>query len=325
MKGLLVGALLLLIGRPAAAQTVREIAVPHALFPTGLAVAADGAVLIADRHGDRLIRFEPATQRFSHVDLEPSASPRDVTVDGRGRAWLAASGVGRIDRVTPGARRPEQFAPPSIAAARTIPAPWALALSPARDVLWFTMSSGVVGRVPVAAEPVRRGFVVEEVRIGSAVDRLDGVAAAADGSAWVALAGRDQLVQIDPSRVVRRVTLPAGSRPRGVAVAPDGAVWGALSGRHELLQLDPGTLTMRTWPLPAGDHAIPVAVAVDGSGAVWVADYESDAILRFDPGRRRFVSFVVPSPRARVQALALDPRGRVWYVGAVSRRLGVIE
>jgi virginiamycin B lyase len=110
-----------------------------------------------------------------------------------------------------------------------------------------------------------------------------------------------------------------------VAVAADGGVWVALSGRHQLLRLDPASLDVRTWALPSAPRSAPSAVAIDGAGAVWVAEYEGNAIVRFDPGRQRFVSFPVPSPRARVHALALDPRGDVWYVGAVSRRLGVIR
>jgi virginiamycin B lyase len=317
--------LVLLAGRLAAAGTVREFPVPQALFPTGLAVAADGTVLIADRHGDRLIRFAPDTQRFSHLDLEANTLPREVTVDGRGSVWLAASGVGRVDRLAPGAQRPQQFAPPSLLGSRTIPAPWGLGLSPARDVLWFTLGTGLVGRVPVAAEVPRHAFVVEEVRVGTAADRLEGIAVGPGDVAWVALAGSDHLARIGPARHPRRVALPADSRPRAVAVAPDGAVWVTLFGSHRLLRLDSVSLAVRTWPLPSGDRAAPSAVAVDGGGAVWVADYEGNAIVRFDPGRERFVSFAVPTPRARVQALAVDPRGRIWYIGALSRRLGVIE
>jgi virginiamycin B lyase len=295
------------------------------MFPTGVAVAGDGTVVITDRHGDRLIRFDPVSQRFSHLELEANTLPRDVTVDDRARIWLAAGGLGRVDRLTPGTPRPQQFALPSLATRKMAPAPWGLALSPARDVLWFTVGSGVVGRVAVEAQPPRRGFVVEEITVGGPADRLEGIAVARDGAVWVALAGSDQLARIGPDRSVRRVALPAGSRPRAVAVAPDGGVWAALFGSHQLLRLDAGSLATRRWPLPSGSRSAPAAVAVDAAGRVWAAEYEGNAVVRLEPGSGRFASFPLPTPRARVQALAVDPRGRVWYVGALSRRLGVIE
>jgi virginiamycin B lyase len=317
-------AVLLLAATPAAAETVRELPLPHAFFPTGLAIAGDGTVLIADGLGDQLIRFAPETQRFSSVELERNARPRDVVVDAADAVWLAESGMGRVDRLRPGAGRVEQFPLPSLVASRTMPAPWTLALSPARDVLWFTVDSGVVGRVPVSAAPVRRGFAVEELPVGRSADRLSGIAVAPDGTAWVAAAGTDQLIHIAGGGV-QRLSLAAGSRPRGVAVGPDGTVWATLYGRRELLRVDPRSLAQAAWPLPAGDRAAPGALTVDRAGAVWIADIGADAIVRFDPVRQRFTSFELLTPRARVQALAVDGRGRVWYVGAVSRRLGVIE
>jgi virginiamycin B lyase len=325
MRSLAVIVALAALATPALAQTVREVSIPQALFPTGLAVAADGSVLVADRHGDRLIRFDAGTGSFSSVALEANTLPRDVVVDGRGRTWLAASGRGRVDRLEPGRARPQEFALPSLASAKGIPSPWRLALSAGRDVLWFTVTTGVVGRVAVAAEPDRRAFVVEEVTVATPVDRADGIAVAPDGIVWVALAGADQLVRIASDRTVRRIVLPAGSSPRGVAVGGDGAVWVTLFAGHRLLRLDPASLATRTWPLPAGERAAPLPVVIDAAGAVVIADYEANAIVRFEPGRERFTSWPLPTPRSRVEALAVDARGRIWYVGASSRRLGVLE
>jgi virginiamycin B lyase len=322
-RAIIVLMLLALARGPAVAQAVREIPIPGVLFPTGVAVGANGTVFIADRHGDQLVQFDADTGRFTRLALEANSLVCAVAVDGRGSVWLAASGTGTVDRLTPGARRPSQFAPPSLAVRRS--APRDLALSPAKDVLWFSLDSGALGRVPVSAEPPRRGFVVEEFRVASPADRPEGIAVAAGDVAWVALAGSDQLARIDADRTVRRVELPHGSGPRGVAIGRDGAVWVSLFASHRLLRLDPTSLAFRTWELPSGNRAAPWALAVDAAGAVWVAEYAADAIVRFDPARERFVSFAVPTPRARVQALAVDPRGRVWYVGALSQRLGMIE
>jgi len=205
-------------------------------------------------------------------------------------------------------------------------APWALALPPAHDVLWFTVDSGLIGRLPTATPRVRRGspLAVQETKVGSSADRLYGIAAG-PGVAWAAAAGSDQLIRITETGDITRVALGAGSRPRSVAVGADGVVWAALYGRRQLARVDPRSLEVTAWALPSGERAVPAALAVDGAGAVWIADMGGDAIVRFEPARQRFTSLSIPTRGARVQALAVDARGRLWYVGAVSRRLGVVE
>jgi len=325
-------AVLLLLAPPAAAQAIREVPIPHALFPSGLTVAPDGTVLIADRLGDQLIGFAPDSQRFTRVELEKNTQPRAVAVDGGGGVWLANSGMGRVDRLNPPGRvKPgdepiDQFTLPPQRGSRTMLAPWALALPPAHDVLWFTVDSGLIGRLPTATPRVRRGspLAVQETKVGSSADRLYGIAAG-PGVAWAAAAGSDQLIRITETGDITRVALGAGSRPRSVAVGADGVVWAALYGRRQLARVDPRSLEVTAWALPSGERAVPAALAVDGAGAVWIADMGGDAIVRFEPARQRFTSLSIPTRGARVQALAVDARGRLWYVGAVSRRLGVVE
>jgi streptogramin lyase len=223
-------------------------------------------------------------------------------------------------------RRPDEFALPSVLRATTaVPSPWSLAFAPRTGQIWFTVhGEGLVGRLPSGAQPTRRGFVVEELALGPGT-RPDGIAVDAAGAVWVAGSARDVLVRIDPADgSMRRIPLPAGSHPRGLAADGERGVWAALAGAGSVARVGAaGAVT--TWRLPTGGRAFPVAVAGDGAGGAWIADYGADAIVRWHARARRFATFALPRPGTRVHAIAVDGRGRLWYVGAFGGVLGVVE
>ena len=240
--------------------------------------------------------------------------------------WFSATGlVGRLARAS---ARASEFAVPSVVAAKySSPMPWLLALDAARDEVWFTIHShGAVGRVSVRAEVSRGVFAPRELKLGDASSRPYGIAADGRGTIWVAEMGADRVTGIDAAGGgLRRLRLPPGSRPRGVAVGTDGSIWVTLFGTGRLLRLDPGSLGTRDWLLPSGAGAGPAAVAVDRRGRVWVSAYGANTIVRLEPSTGGFESFPLPTPYSRVQAIATDARGWLWYVGSFSGRLGVIE
>jgi virginiamycin B lyase len=310
-----------------AERVVRELESPVLTYPTGLAVAADGGVWIASTYADRLVRVDAATGATRTVELPQRSHPAGLLADARGAVWYAGSGLGLVARIEPDGHTVREFAIPSMLTARyAIPSPWSLAADPARGQVWFTVhSDGLAARVPVDAMPVRRGFVVTEVRLGGPEVRPDGIAVDRHGVVWVAELGADRLARIDPQGGVSRLVLTPGSRPSGVATAPDGAIWVTLFGRHELLRVDPVSLARRAWPMPSGGSSNPGAIVVDPGSAVWVSELTANTIARFEPGPERFTTFPLPTPRSGVRALATDPHGRVWFVGSYSGRLGVIE
>lgn len=308
-------------------DVVREVEAPVLTFPTGLAVAADGGVWIASTYADRLVRFDPATGAARTIRLPQRTHPVGLLADARGAIWYAGSGLGLVARLEPDGTTVREFAIPSIVTAKfAIPSPWSLATDPVGGQVWFTVhSDGIVARVPADAQPIRRSFVVTELKLGGPEVRPDGIAVDGRGVVWVAELGVDRLARIDPRSGVSRVELPPGSRPRGVGAAPDGAIWVTLFARHELLRVDPVSLATRSWPMPAGRVSHPDAIVVDRAGAVWVSELSANRIARFEPGRERFTEFPLPTSRSGVRALAVDAQGRVWFVGSYSGRLGVIE
>jgi virginiamycin B lyase len=312
----------------ARAESIREFTLPSAALPTGIAVAPDGSVWIAVAYADKLLRFDPESGRFAERRLPSMTRPRSALVDSRGNIWFTASGLGAVERLLRAGGELHEFAVPSVLTARyALPAPSALTLERRTDEVWFTVAShGMIGRVAARAEPLRHGFRVRELQLGGPTSRPEGIAADGRGGVWVAELGSDRLARIDVrDGSIRRLTLPAGSRPRAVAAAPDGVIWVTLFGSHRLLRVDPVSFEARAWPMPSGARSNPYAVATDSAGRVWVSEYSANTIARFDPTTERFQVFPLPTPNSRVQAIAVDARGRLWYVGSFSGRVGVLQ
>jgi virginiamycin B lyase len=319
-----VGVSTLLVGSAARSEEVRELPDVRLTFPTGLAVCPDGAVWVASTFADALVRVDPSSGASRTVRLPPASHPAGLACDPRGAVWFAASGLGFVGRLDPGTDKAKEFALPSLVGARLPLVPRAVAIDTRREEVWFTVESdGMLGRVKLNAQPIRRQFVVTELRLGDRTVRPHGIAVAADGGVWVAELGADRLTRVDPADgSLTRLDLSPGSRPLEVAAAPDGGVWVTLlGGGGSLLRVDTATLRQRAWPVPGGPSS-PAAVTLDPAGRVWVSDLSADRLLRFDPGPERFVSFPLSVPRAGVRALAVDPAGRLWFVGSGSGRLG---
>jgi len=304
-------------------RTIRELAIVLTL-PLGLGVGGDGAVWVASTMSDRLVRVDRSGSVMSHA-LPLRSHPVGLAVDGAGAVWFAGSGVGLVGRLSPGVRRAAEFPPPAVLTPDDgIPTAWALSIG--GPYVWFTMPShGLIGRVKLGAQPTRRGSAVTEYRLGAPGQaRPEAVAADTDGGAWIADAVGDRLVHVAPDGSQRTVTLPPASGPRGVALGSDGAVWVTLFRSGRLARIGHSG-SVGEWMLPAGKAARPWAVVIDPGDRVWVSDTGDNTILCFEPASGRFMVWRVPTPHASVRALAVDGPGDIWFAGAYSGRVGVIE
>jgi len=147
-----------------------------------------------------------------------------------------------------------------------------------------------------------------------------GIAAAPDGSLYVADGRNHRLRRIAPDMTVTTVAgsgptdcVPGGFadgpadqarlfNPSGIAVAPDGAVYFADSANHRIRRLKDGTVTtvagcetpkddlgcevggFRDGPAAAAQFRFPAAVAVEASGVIWVADLGNGKLRRIANG-----------------------------------------
>jgi virginiamycin B lyase len=293
---------------------VSEWAVPTPAFARDPAPAPDGSIFIAVMRGNKVARFDPASQSFKEWDLPAGHQPHGVLVDRRGIAWTTGNGKGTIGRLDPASGEIREFPTPSGGGG-----PHTLVISDDGTTIWFTMQSGNrIGRLDTAS-----GKIVEYKTSGGPY----GITLDKAGKVWFCRMGEDRLGILDPATgAMAELALPEGSRPRRMATAPDGSLWVTLYGRGQLAQVDPAARkVLREIDLPAGPKGGPYAVTVDGGGIVWANEISTDTVVRLDPrsGEQRVIP--LPSKDVGIRKMIVDGQGRLWYMGSHNGRLGMVR
>lgn len=294
------------------AGEVREWPVPTPKFARDPAPGPDGSIYIAVMHGNRIARFEPATQRFTEWDLPPGARPHGLVVDGAGIVWYTGNGNGTIGRLDPANGKVVEYRVPGGGDPHTI-------VLAADGKLWFTVQNGQrVGRLDPASGGIDE-FPMRGNPYGLAIDR--------QGVVWVCQLRGDALGWIDPASG-RSGTLATGSgtAPRRIATAPDGNLWVTYFGSGQLARLDPLARRISgTWALPKAGGERAYAVTVDAAGRVWVNGIDTDTVSVFDPAGGKFRVLNLPSQNVGIRKAIVDAAGRYWYMGSHNGRLGVVQ
>jgi virginiamycin B lyase len=296
---------------------ISEWPLPTPKFALDVAVAPDGGIYIAIMSGNRLARFDPASQTFKEWELPAETKPHAIMFDGQGRIWLTGNGNGTLNLFDPASGSVTPFKTPSGAGG-----PHTLAAGESGDI-WFTGQSGNYLARFERTPDGKTGRITEYKLPG----QPQGLVVDKRGMVWVCRYGIDKLGKLDPKTgKLSELNLGAGARPRNVAMAPDGTLWVTLYGRGALAHVDPvSSKVLREYLLPAGPHAGPYSVAIDAGGKVWVNEIESDSVVRVDPADGTMRVFNLPSKDVGIRSAAIDAQGRYWYVGSHNGRLGVIE
>jgi virginiamycin B lyase len=302
-------------GRPAGfAGEIQEWPVPTPEFARDPAPAPDGSIFIAVMRGNKVARFDPASQGFREWDLPPGHHPHGLLVDRRGIVWTTGNGNGTIGRLDPASGEIREFRTPSGGGG-----PHTLVISDDGATIWFTMQSGNrIGRLDTAT-----GRIAEYPSSGGPY----GIALDQSGQVWFCRMGDDKLGVLDPATgAMAELALPDGARPRRLAAAPDGSLWVTLYGSGRLAQIDPAARrVLRELPLPAGPRGGPYAVTVDGAGTVWANEISTDTVVRLVPGSGEARVVPLPSKGVGIRKMIVDGEGRLWYMGSHNGRLGVVR
>ena len=297
---------------PAFAGKVREWPVPTPEFARDPAPAPDGTIYIAVMHGNKIARFDPQGESFKEWSLPTGAHPHGLLVDAQGLVWYTGNGNGTIGRLDPSTGKVTEFKAPSGGDPHTL-------VTDGKGTIWFTVQSGGrVGRLDM-----RSGKIIEYTTSG----RPYGIALDKAGNVWFCRMGADKLGRIDAATgKLSEVDTGNGSAPRRMATAPDGTLWVTLSGNGKLLHFDAtAARAIKEYSLPAGPRGGPYAVSVDGAGIVWVNEINVDTVVRLDPSTDALEVIKLPTPNEGIRKMIVDARGRLWYMGSHSGRLGVIE
>lgn len=298
-----------------AAGEVTEWPVPTPEFARDPAVAPDGRIYIAVMNGNKLARFDPATQRFDEWDLPPGTRPHGLVVDERGTVWMTGHGNGTLLEI------PFADGWPARMTAHRVPSggsPHTIVFD-GRNALWFTNQS--------AHKVVRFARDSAKMTEFSTRDGPYGLALDAQGNVWFCQASGRRVGRIDAqSGQVTELDLGAGSMPRRIAAAPDDTLWVVRYGDGKLTRIDARRAqVVSSYDMPAGPSGKPYAVTVDGAGKVWANEIGTDTVTLFDPRTEKFRVFKLPTENTGIRKMVVDAKGRLWYMGSHSGRLGVIE
>jgi virginiamycin B lyase len=293
------------------AGKVAEWPVPTPQFARDPTPAPDGRIFLVAMAGNRLARFEPATEKFEEWELPANTNPHSVLVDGDGVAWLTGKGNGTIVEFHPDTGETVAHRVPSGGDPHT-------AALDDNGVLWFTeQAANRIGRLDRGSGAITE-YQTSGTPYGLSIDH--------SGNVWFCRIQGDMLGRLDPrTGVITDVPMGKGSAPRRIATAPDGTLWVALWGNGRLAHVDPATAAViREYPLPGGSDSGPYAVTVDTEGKVFVNEFNTDVVVILDPRTEAMRSIPVPK-KSGIRKMVIDQAGSLWYVGSSSGRLGRID
>ena len=297
---------------------VSEWPVPTPKFARDPAVAPDGKIYIAVMHGNRLARFDPATQKFDEWDLPAGTRPHGLVVDENGTVWMTGNGNGTLLEI------PFTNGQPGRMIAHKVPSggsPHTIIFDKRKghEALWFTnQSADKVTRFDRASRKMTE-FSTRDGPYGLAMDQA--------GNVWFCQASGQRVGRIDAtSGQVMELDLGRGSLPRRIAAAPDDTLWVVRYGDGKLTHIDAKSVkVIKNVDMPAGPSGHPYAVTVDGAGKVWANEIGTDTVALFDPATEKFRVFALPSKNEGIRKMVVDAQGRLWYMGSHSGKLGVVE
>jgi virginiamycin B lyase len=295
---------------PAVKGQVREWDVPTPKFARDPAPAPDGSMYIAVMHGNRIARFDPATQKFREWDLPRGANPHGLVVDRQGLVFYTGNGNGTIGKLDPATGKVVEYQAPSGGSPHTI-------IQGPDGILWFTVQDGRIGRLDPAS-----GAITEHATRGGPY----GLALSKDGAVWFCQLSGDRLGRLDPKTgQITEIDVKGG--PRRVAANADGSIlWFAFYHSNELVKFDPiARKIVKTYRLPGGSGGGAYAVTVDGAGHPWVNEISANTVIRFDPATERMQVVKLPTGNTGIRKMIVAADGRLWYMGSHTGKIGVIE
>jgi virginiamycin B lyase len=262
--------------------------------PHSLQVAPDGAIWMTLALGNKLARFDPASEYWNVYRQETGLYPHTLRFDARGRIWytLAVSNhLGMLDPAT-GERRTVRLP------ARTWRQAVATRLMPA--VLFLA------DYLPLDAPAGSEGI---DLPVPYGID------VAPDGGVWFSQLNVHRIGRYDPVTGATRLVDTPFPAPRRLRFDSQGRLWIPGFSAGVLARFEPATGAFTTWPLPiepAGSET-PYALNVDRrTDTVWICGTNSDTLIRFEPGPERFTVYPLPTRVTYTREIDFDARGAVW-------------
>ena len=284
--------------------------------------AADGSIWWTGQWSNRLGRVDPATGDIKEFPLPDDSGPHGLAEDAVGNVWftgISQNYIGKLDPVTGEVTRypvPEAAMAPAGARGPHTP------IFDQNGTLWFTLQSGMVGRLIPATGEMRI------VATPSDNTYPYGIQVNSQGVPWYVDFRGNRVGSIDPETMeITEYTLPnPDARPRRLAITPDDAVWYTDYARGYLGRFDPATGEVREWPSPSGPRSRPYGIAAVGT-VVWYSEsgVRDDTLVRFDTETEEFQTWLIPSGGGVVRNMMATEDGNLVLACSGVNRVALVE
>ncbi len=288
----------------------REFALPRESGAVALAVdpADGGPVWVALQLAGVLARLDPKTGVVDQIRLGDGSAPASVALDRAGVPWVADGGRNALMRVDPRSREVASWPLPESAGYVELNA----VAFDARQRLWFTGQTGVLGRLDPASGEIR---LWEAPGAASLVPSSSGLAFLSTVEGFVGL------IDAETGAFERLAPPTPWQGPRRLAVDARGNLYVTEWNIGGLSRWDAVTRAWKTLPMP-GPRSRAFAVHAAGEGGVWISDFGTNAVVRFDPELGTFQTFGFSQPFANARQIV--SRGReIWIAESGSDRVTV--
>ncbi len=260
--------------------------------PHSLQIAPDGAVWITLCLGNKVGRFDPATEQWTIFDQKEGLYPHTLRFDQKGRVWYTLAVSNQIGMINP-----------QTGERRTIRLPgrtWGQEIA--------------VRLVPVALWAGR--FVNLTDNAGSEGVTLPvpyGIDIAPDGGVWFSQLNIRRIGRVDPdSGTIKLIDTPFAG-PRRLRFDSKGNLWIPGFSADLIARYTPSTGEFKTWKLPTEGVETPYALNVDRrTDTVWICGTNSDSVMSFEPSSERFTTYPLPTRVTYTREIDFDRDGGVW-------------
>lgn len=275
--------------------------------PRDPGVDANGIVWFVGQTGDYIGSFEPESEQFHKIALDPGTGPHNIIVGEDRALWYSGNRAAHIGRVDPKSGKIEKIPTAGVRDPHTL-------IGDGRGHIWFTaQGANYIGRLTLANGKVDlvKMPVDGSLPYGIVVDR--------NGRPWANLLGTNKLATLDPKTLaLELIDLPRqDARSRRIGVADDGGIWYVDYAGGYIGRVDPKTRKISEWLPPTGPKTRPYAMALDDRGRVWFAATgpQPNHLMAFDTASEQFVLDVeLEDTRGAVRHMIFhEPSRTLWF------------
>jgi DNA-binding beta-propeller fold protein YncE len=261
------------------------------VFPHGVAVDANGRVLVADTRGQVVHVFDSAGRKYKQLhapESDPFLSPIAIALDSQGRIYVTDSGRSRIFVFRPDGKFLRTLGAlsknESIFKRCT-----GLAIDRQRDIL-YVVDTVAMRVVALNTEGKVLGRFGQPGTGPAEFNYPTHISVAADGTLWVVDSLNFRVQHLDPSGQILAVFGGQGDRPgefdkpKGIAIDGQGRIF-VVEGRFDRVQAyDPEGQMLFTFGntgAAPGEFFLPAGIALDQDGKIYVADGQNGRVEIF--------------------------------------------